>query len=199
MDLTHLNDRPELAVAIGGREYRFSEVPIGRLADLQDFLRRTLPHPIDAIKPHLDGLAAADRQSLLEAARREGRSWPPQAGTAAGTAALLATEAGQVEALFAGLSVHHAGLSREDAARLYHQLGRDAARAQARAARLHRQACAAARREGRPAPDPPAADEDGAARRIFSVIFGMGDPALDDGELPLPEACAPGPDRSTGG
>jgi hypothetical protein len=171
MDLTTLNDRPELTVRVGGAEYHFSELPIGRLADLQDFLRRTVPHPIDALKGHLDGLDPADRQALLSEARREARSWPPAAGTAAGTAALLATEAGQVEALFAGLSVHHPGATRADAGRLYRRLTRDAAAAAARA-----------RREGRPA------DEDGDARRIFSVIFGLGDPAADDAAVPLPEA-----------
>jgi hypothetical protein len=171
MHLDQLDDRPELTVRIGGEDYHFSEVPIAALAGLQSWIRAHVPHPLDAIKGHLDGLAAEDRRELLESARREARQWPPQAGTAAGTAALLATEAGQVEALRAGLAVHRPGTTADDARRIYRTLTRAAARS-----------AAAARRAGRPA------DEDGDARRIFSVIFGMGDPAADDAEIPLPEA-----------
>lgn len=170
LSLIELDDRPELTATIGGREYHFGELPLEQLARLDAFLRRTVPHPVQAIRPHLAGLPDADRQALLENARREARSWPPQAGTSAGMAAILSTEPGQLEALEAGLAVHHPGLSRADAARVYRQLQRDAMREAARR-----------RRAGL------ADDGEGLVKRIFSVIFGYGDPALEDAEEPLPE------------
>lgn len=169
LSLAQLDDRPELTATIGGRPYHFSEVPIERLADLDAFIRRTVPHPIDALRPHLAGLAESDRAALLLAARAEARSWPPQAGTAAGMAALLSTEAGQLEALAAGLSVHHPEVTRDEARRIYRQLQREALREAARK-----------RRAGQ------ADDGEGLVRRIFSVIFGFGDPDLSE-EEPIPE------------
>ena len=38
MDLSQLDDRPELTVPIGGQDYHFSELPIAKLADLQAYL-----------------------------------------------------------------------------------------------------------------------------------------------------------------
>lgn len=177
MDLSELTDRPELTVSIGGRAYHFSEAPIDRLADCQDYLRRTVPHPVQAIRPHLEGLKAEDRQALLENARREARDWPPQAGTSAGMLALCGTEGGQLAALAAGLSVHHAGLSPADVKRIYRELQREALRE--------------ARRRRKARGDAPAGDDDGEGlvKRIFSVIFGFGDPDLeaDDDRAVLPE------------
>lgn len=174
LTLTELDDRPELSIEIGGSVYHFSEVPLEKLADVQEFLNRTVPHPLQAIRPHLAGLSESDRAVLLRDAREEGKHWPPQAGTAAGMAALMATEPGQVEALFAGLSVHHPALDRRAAERVYRQLRREAGRAAVRARRLGLKD-----------------DGEGAVSRIFSVIFGMGDPAVrddDDNDRPaLPE------------
>lgn len=169
MGLVELDDRVELVATIGGRDYRFGEVPVGKLADLDEFLRRTVPHPVQAIQPHLKGLADRDRVTLLENARQEARDWPPRAGTSQGMAALMRSEPGQVEALAAGLSVHHPELSRDDVAKVYRTLQRRAVRD-----------AAAARRRGEDY------DGEGLVRRIFSVICGFGDPASSD-EEPLPE------------
>jgi hypothetical protein len=170
MSLDQLDDRPELTVAIGGQTYHFSELPIARLADLQALIRRLVPHPVDAVKAHLAGLAAEDRQALLSEALREARSWPPQAGTAAGMATLMSAEEGQVAALAAGLSVHHPELGAGEVTRLYRQLQRQAVKDARRA-----------KAEGR------TDDGEGLVARIFSVIFGFGDPELKD-ELPVPES-----------
>lgn len=173
MDLSELTDRPELTVTIGGRAYHFSEVPIDRLADCQDFLRRTVPHPVQAIRPHLDGLKPEDRQALLENARREARDWPPQAGTSAGMLALCSTEAGQLAALAAGLSVHHPEATPADVRRIYRELQREALREAKRR-----------KRDAGTGGD----DGEGLVKRIFSVIFGFGDPDLEiDGTPTLPE------------
>lgn len=170
LGLVELDDRVELTATIGGRAYRFGEVPVEKLADLDEFLRRTVPHPVQAIQPHLKGLADKDRAALLENARQEARDWPPRAGTSAGMAALMRTEPGQLEALAAGLSVHHPELSREQVAAVYRRLQRRAVRD-----------ASAARRRGEDY------DGEGLVRRIFSVICGFGDPAASD-EEPLPEA-----------
>lgn len=182
LTLTELDDRPELTVPIGGRDYRFSEVPVEKLADLDEFLRRTVPHPVVAIQPYLAGLTPADRQALLENARQDSRDWPPQAGTSKGMGELMRTDAGQLKALAAGLSVHHPELSAGQVARIYRQLQQQAVRDAARA-----------RRSGKES------DGEGLVTRIFSVICGFGDPALrDPDEQPLPEACGPSPPASTG-
>lgn len=166
MDLTKLTDRPELTVPIGGRDYDFSEIPIGKLSDLQDFIRKAVPHPLEALKGHLDGFSDRDRDRLLDEARAAGAKWPPQVGTAEGAAALLGTEAGQVEALRVGLSVHHPEMTADDAGRLFRQLRKETLRL-ARAARK-------AKRDY---------DGEGTVRRIFAVLFG-----LDPDEEPIPES-----------
>lgn len=173
MTLTELDDRPELTVAIGGRDYRFSELPIGQIAALDEYLKRTVPHPVQAIRPHLAGLPPEDRQALLENARQQARSsWPPRADTAAGKAVLLSEEPGQLEAFAVGLSIHHPELSRDDCRKVFGALQRQAVRA-----------AAAARKRG------VADDGEGPIKRIFSVMFGFGDPDLADPDeaQPLPE------------
>ncbi len=167
--LTSLTDRPELTVEVGGRVYSFSELPIGKLADLQVWIRQHSTHPIDALKGHLDGLLEGDRATLLEAARQEARRWPPEIGTAEGAAALLGSEAGQREAFYAGLSVHHPEVTRDEAVRIFRSLQKDAAREAKRA-----------KREGREY------DGEGAARRIFAVLFGMDDDDEDDAPKAYP-------------
>lgn len=171
MTLDQLTDEPQLSIGIGGRLYRFSELPIEGLGRLQAWLKANCVHPVTALKDHLDGLPDRDRERLLEAARREGRDWPPQVGTAAGAAALLGTEPGQIEALYEGLRVHQPETSRELAVRIFRQLRRDAGKL-----------AAAARKEGREY------DGEGPARLIFATLFGLEDP---DDELDLPKDRAP--------
>ena len=181
-ELDQLLDEPELVVAIAGGTYRFAELPLAQLARLQAYLRRTVPHPVEAIKPHLAGLPDRQADELLRLAYEEGRDWPPQAGTGAGVAALMRTPEGQVEALTAALSVFHPGLPSCEVERLYRALQRDAT-ARARAAR----------KAGR------AYGGEGLVKRIFGVAFGLGDPEHEHehadgagaGSGPVPEACAP--------
>jgi hypothetical protein len=122
MDLTQLTGEPELVCTIGRDTYRFSELRIAALARLQTWIRDHTPHPLDSLRGHLDGLVAEDRQALLEKARVEALSWPPQLGTPAGALALLGTEAGQIQALFEALAVHQGDLCLDDARRIYRTL-----------------------------------------------------------------------------
>lgn len=125
MDLSTLNGRSESTVRIDGRDYQFSELPIASLADLQDWIRARTPHPIDAIKPHLDGLTADERMTLLREARDDARRWPPIVGTPDGAAALMSSQDGQIETIYVGLRVHQPETTRDEARRLYRAMLRD--------------------------------------------------------------------------
>lgn len=173
MRLDTLNDHPEIIVTIGGREYSFSRLTIGLKAKLQAYLRRTVPHPIDAIKPYLDGLEAEDRAALLEGARQDAKRWPPDIGTPAGMIALTQADDGTIELLALALSMHHPEMTRSDAERLKNDLERESERE-----------AMAARRRGQKY------DGKGLAWRIISIIMGKGDPTVED---ELPEGS--GPDR----
>lgn len=165
MDLPQLvDDAAELIETIGGAQVRFSEITIGQDAQLQEWLTAHVPHPVEALKPRLEGLSADDRQYLLEQARQDARDWPPRVGTAAAAEALLGSPDGQVEALYQGLRVHYPDASREYAARLYRALKKESARS-----------AAAAKRDGR--------TDDGQAKvqRIFACLFGMSSTEEDRG------------------
>jgi hypothetical protein len=151
MDLTEHLDFPSLSIDLGGKSYSFGELPLESLARLQQWIRANCLHPIDAIKAHLDGLPDTDRQRLLESARVEARTWPPQIGTQAGALALLGSEAGQVEALYEGLLVHQPAITRPQALRVFRQLGKNLAKG----------------------------DGEKTIQRIFAVMFGLGDPDDD--------------------
>jgi hypothetical protein len=154
-------DGPSLILEIEGREYRFGELDVDRRAGLQAYLRRAVPHPLDSIKAHLDGFSESAQAVLLENARQDAKKWPPNIDTGAGRTALLADDLGQIEALHVGMSMHHPGATREDAERLYKALDRDARRGQKTIA------------------------------RIYCVMFGRGDPEVED---PVPKSS--GPDRT---
>lgn len=163
MDLSQLTNQPERTVEIGGKPYQFGELPIDALGRLQAWIKAHVPHPLDAVKGHLDGLSEADRRYLLEQARQEARQWPPVIGTAAGAAALLSTEAGQLAAFAEGLRVHQPAATDKDAAALFKRLRTDAAKAAAAAAKAGRQY-----------------DGEGPARDIFAVLFGLDPRDHDD-------------------
>lgn len=182
MDLTQLDDRPELEIEIGGLRYGFGEIPIGRLAGLEQWLRRATPNPIEEARGRIAGLPPEDRAAVLRVAQEQARGWRlPTPGTAAFMGAVLAVEEGQWLAFREALAVHHPDVGEDDARRLYRLLQRDAIR-RAREARR-----AGAKDDG-----------EGDVQRIYSVAFGFGDPLARD-EEPLPEASAPGPPRRTGG
>lgn len=175
MNLTELADLPELFVEIGEREYKFSELPTGipdkggkpyGLAAIQGWLNANVPHPVDALKGHLDGLPENVAIALAEKAREEAKAWPPKAGTRAGAIVLMNTEPGQIETFCWGLRVHQPEITREEVMTLYRQLAREKD-----SARL--------------------------VLRIFSVLFGNGDPdRKEESGLPLPSSS--GLDRNQG-
>jgi hypothetical protein len=169
MDLTNLVDLPELTVAIAGQDYHFSELPLGKRALLQAWIAAHVPNPMEQVKAELAGLAAEDRQYLLNEARKERQHWPPDVETARGKIALLSTEPGQVEALVVGLSVHHPEITRGQATKLFKQLERETAAA-ARAAKA-----AGLEYNG-----------ESTIQRIYATLFGLSLPSDDEG-LPVPK------------
>jgi hypothetical protein len=156
-DLVQHADKPELTVTIGGHDYDFGEIPIDHFADLQVWVNKNIPHPLAELEGRLEKLPKDVAIALADAARIEARDWPPEIGTAKGAQALLSKESGQILALAVGLRKFHPGTSPAEVARLYHQIGKDAARA--------------VKRLGRPLKP----DEQIAAR-IFAVLFRLGDP-----------------------
>ncbi len=115
-------DGPELTIAIAGKDYHFSELPLGHKAKLQAWIRAHVPDPMEACKAVLEGLDKDERLHLLNEARKERANWPPDIDTAAGQTALLSAAPGQREALYVGLTVHQPDMTRHHATRLYRLL-----------------------------------------------------------------------------
>lgn len=155
-DLTALADGPTLRVKIGEIEYEFSEMPISHMKQLQDWIRKNSVHPVEAIKPHLRGLDPEVQVGLLDKARVEAKDWPLQIGTSRGVSTLLSGEAGQIEALFVALSVHQPQTTREQTLDIYKRLQHQS--------RKDRDSLIVA--------------------RIYSVMFGRGDPLEEDEDAP---------------
>ena len=155
-NLTALTDGPQLSVPIGRVEYRFSELPITHLKQLQTWLERAYPHPIEAIKKHLPGLPDEVQFKLLEKAREEARNWPPQISTFSGVSALVSGEAGQLEAFRVGLTVHQPQTTEQEARKLFRNLEREA------------------RKTG----------NERVVARIYACLFGMPDPHYEDESAP---------------
>lgn len=129
MDIAQHSDQP-IQIDICGKSFGFSEFRLADLGELQQWVKDHTPHPIEAVKPHLAGLPDSDRAALLNDARRDALRWPPQVGTAAGAAALLGTEDGQVETLWVALRIHQTDTTRVGAAKLYRRLRTDPDKAQ---------------------------------------------------------------------
>ncbi|MDG3003251.1 hypothetical protein [Paludisphaera mucosa] len=184
--LDSLIDAPALVVEVGGRTYRFSELTLAALGRLQAWIKATCPHPLDALKPHLEGLTAAERRELIADAVEAGRSWPPRIGTNAASELLLGTQEGQLLVLLEGLRAQEPAATDADAEALYSGLTREVKRAarEARAAYVaecaaHAAASEAAEAAGlkpTPPPAPPKFDGDARIGRIYGTLFGTYDP-----------------------
>jgi len=124
LDLTELTDEPELTAEIGGKIYRFSELPIGHLAKLQAWIKANVPDPLVALRERLAGYPDAVAAQVAAETRREAPSWPPMVGTSEAAVALMGTQQGQVYSLWIGLTVHQPASTIEDADRLYRALKR---------------------------------------------------------------------------
>lgn len=179
MDLDVFAGLPAYRTTIGGRTFQFGELSLSALAALQAWVRAHVPHPLEAVKPHLAGLDPADRAALLEQARRDGLRWPPKVGTGEGAAALLGDEEGQAETLYHALLTHQPETTREQARRLYRLLVHEGLKWDADEAR-------AAAIEGR------APREFPKLRDVLAVAFGMPvDAAAEEEEAaPKGEAAA---------
>jgi len=169
--LSELLDGPTLTIRIGGQDYRFSEISVTSKMALEEWIKANSPHPIQAIKPHLDGLPPEERRELLENARKDAKDWPPRIGTQAGSKVLMGSgDMGQIEVLYHGLQVRYPNATREHARGLHCWLER------------------ALRREIADDPN----GESPTIRRIYAAIFGMLD---EQGEpvagLPKGETTAP--------
>lgn len=161
MDLAQLTDQPT-PIEISGRHYGFSELSFDALGELQQWIKDKYPHPLRSIQGYLDGFSDDDREELLRQAREEAKHWPPVVGTAAGTAALLKTEEGQVQALWAALKVHQPETTLIEGRRLYKALQNESIRWAKRKAKGQADAGEAK------------------VSRIFGIAFGM-DQVEDDG------------------
>ena len=123
--LEQLAGKPELTLTIGGQEYHFSELTLDAKARLHVWLRNHTPDPLESVKAGLEGLPPADRQYLLNEARKERLAWPPEISTANGRLALLGSENGQQELLFEGLLIHHPEMTRPGAFKIYRLMERE--------------------------------------------------------------------------
>lgn len=182
--LDELLDEPTFEVEVGGRTWRFGELPLAALARLQSWIRANTPHPVEAIAGRLAGLAGVDRERLLDRAAAEARDWPPPIGSNAASAALLGNEPGVVEVLYEGLIVHQPDATRADARSLARALERHVKRS----IRAH---------EG---PGAPAGAL--AMARLFAVLFGTAadfDDAVEDARPKAEAAGAGATTAPTGG
>lgn len=167
MDLDIFAGLPAYTLEAGGRSWKFTEIDMAGLAELQAWLRASVPNPLEAVKPLLSGLEPAERAGLLENARREALDWPPRIGTPAGALALFGSEEAQVLILRLALRTHHPELTAEQAGRLFRWLkAQDAAWDRAEAQRVRAEG-------GTPREYPVNA-------RIIATAFGM--PSPDDEE-----------------
>lgn len=92
-----------VTVMVAGVPLQFQELDLAAMGRLQQWIKAKCPHPLDVVKPHLAGFSAEDRGILLDQARREAASWPPEIGSAAAAGLLLTNKAGRVATLLEGL------------------------------------------------------------------------------------------------
>lgn len=114
-----------VTVTVAGVPLQFRELDLEAMGRLQQWIKAKCPHPLDVVKPHLAGFSAEDRGILLDQARREAASWPPEIGTAAAAGLLLTNKAGQVATLLEGLRSCKPDATEAEAEWLYRQIKTD--------------------------------------------------------------------------
>ena len=114
-----------VTVMVAGVPLQFQELDLAAMGRLQQWIKAKCPHPLDVVKPHLAGFSAEDKAILLDQARREAASWPPEIGSAAAAGLLLTGKAGQVATLLEGLRACKPDATEAEAEWLYRQIKGD--------------------------------------------------------------------------
>jgi hypothetical protein len=117
--IDQLSGQPELTETIAGHQYHFSALTVDALARLQAWMRDNIPDPMESVKPALEGLAPEDRQYLLNEARKERLSWPPDIMSHKGKIALMSSDSGTQELFLECVHVHHPEITREGSYKIY--------------------------------------------------------------------------------
>lgn len=188
LGLAELTDQPTLSVTIGGKAYRFSELTLDGLGRLQAWINKHCVNPLDSIKSGLDGFSEEDRRTLLDQARKEYKSWPPDIKTSRGKKAVLGSEPGeggepgQIEVLFEGLRVHQPETTREQSREIYGALTKEAMKL-----------AKAAKRAGKKF------NGETTIQKIYATMFDLDMPDPDDDEaIEFPKDLALRTKESTG-
>lgn len=167
-----------------------SELKLMGLLELQAWLQKTVPHPIDRIKDHLDGLASEDRQKLLSDARHEANNWPPNVGSEEAAEYLLMTKFGPVETMFVGLKQHQPDITKDEAFDVVRALERFTSRCEEviNAYKEVYERTVEKAKEGEYAPppfEPPPNDGQEIIRTIYSTLFGTNLGLYESEEKPI--------------
>lgn len=123
MDVDRWIPQP-VAIKVDGRDVRLGEITLEAQARLQAWIRANVPHPVAAVKHHLDGLSPEDRAVVLSTAAREAPHWPPKVGTPEGARALLGDARGQALVMLEGLRAADPAATPEQAEWLARRLNR---------------------------------------------------------------------------
>jgi hypothetical protein len=108
-------------VSLAGKEYTVSELTLNDMAQLQEWVRSRVPHPLAAVKEHLAGLEPAERRMLLEKAYEAADEWPPRMGTPEFTNVIM-SQAGLVFQVQLIIKKHLPGFTIEEAKVLSDQM-----------------------------------------------------------------------------
>lgn len=190
LQLTELAGEPALALTVLGKTYLVSELKLSGLTELQKWLQTNVPHPIDRIKDHLDGLMPEERQKLLSEARHHANDWPPQVGSPEAAEHLMMTKFGQIETLYIALRQHHPDITRDEAFNVCRAIERFTARG-GEVVKAYDNVYAKTVKEAedgkyQPPPyDPPPNDGEEFVRTIYSTVFGSNLGLYESEERPI--------------
>jgi hypothetical protein len=122
-DLATLTAQP-VRIRLAGAEYLATPLTLADRGAVQARIKEAVPHPVDAIRPHIEGLAPEERKPFLEDARAvlNERGWPPRLGTPEGNAVACSDPGCLVEILHRSLGREQAGFTKDHAERLFRSL-----------------------------------------------------------------------------